>query len=238
MKVLKLPIAGLLCAVVVAAQAAKLPSAKEQIALLEREPFSVEYRLAVGSTQWKPVVARPLAGAGGGLIGGAIDSLWALSERATLKGSYVGKTPLQAFDESMRDLVAAKLPADAVVLDRATYGKPKKPGANLLITAASEPAKAQGFDGLLFVYLTPELRNAPGAGKYFIGFNTHTVVRSIKNSELLVTHLERVSCPSEEPADKDELADAIAECYPAVAERVGQFLTETLDARARVAPAP
>ena len=124
------------------------------------------------------------------------------------------------------------MPADAQVLDRSTYKKPKKAGANLMIGAASEPAKEQGFDGLLFVYLTPEMSNAPGRGKYNIRFNTQTVVRSLRNDKLLVTHVEMVQCPGTEPVETEQLADAIAECYPTLAKRVGELLSERLDARA------
>lgn len=221
----------LLLALMTSAEGARLPSDKEQIARLKQEAFSPEYRLAIGSTQWKPVVAK-LGNPTGGLIGGLIEQLWSTAERATLKGAYVGKTPLQEFDETLRDLLATKMPADAQVLDRSTYKKPKKAGANLMIGAASEPAKEQGFDGLLFVYLTPEMSNAPGRGKYNIRFNTHTVVRSLRNDKLLVTHVEMVQCPGTEPVETEQLADAIAECYPTLAKRVGELLSERLDARA------
>lgn len=161
-----------------------LPSVEEQTAALAKEPFSSECRLAVGSAQWKPII--PSSGVASSLVEGMVNLAFNAAFLAAVDKAQFGAAPIDQFDQALRDLLAAQLPAKAEMLERAAYSADvlaKKD--NVYLAHAAAVARQGGYDGLVFVYLEPWLDLASGLSKYRVRFKTQTVIRSLRNDAIL-----------------------------------------------------
>lgn len=208
---------------------ASLPSVEKQTQSLGHEAFSPAYRIAVASTQWKPSVASYGSSS---IVEGLVNMAFSKGLMASVDKAQFGITPIDQLDLTLRDYLAAELPAAAEVLDRASYSAEAiAKNDNVYVANAMPVARERGYDGLFFVYLEPVLELASGVSKYRVKFKTHSVIRSLRNDTVLLSHIEEFYCTSKDPVDKDAIGQTILECYPELASRIRAALGRRLEMR-------